>query len=194
MVSSLAFVLFTLKSILYVSSAVLTKSATSAHKKNCSFPFEILQHSLVAMSTFFIYVTAISISLSSAWQLETYLDANNFFDGTYWDFFTSNDPTNGYVNYVDKITANSNGYISSTTPNGEESAYIGCNVLSVSNGRGRDSVRLESKKRYDGGLFMLYLHHMPTGCGMLSIYIYRVYQNRFHFNRLLQSSCKPLSN
>ena len=30
----------------------------------------------------------------------------------------------------------------------------------------RDSVRLEGKTRYDRGLFILDLRHLPTGCGV----------------------------
>jgi len=87
----------------------------------------------------------------------------NFFDGTYWNFITQNDPTHGYVNYVDKATAASKGYISMS--GADKPTYIGCDHTNTANGRGRDSVRVESKKRYDYGLFLLYLDHMPTGCG-----------------------------
>lgn len=103
--------------------------------------------------------------LSGAWELQTFLNVSNFFNDSYWNFITGNDPTHGYVNYVDKKTAISNGYITTQTPQGNHSVYIGCNDIKISMGRGRDSVRLESKQRYDYGLFMLYLHHMPTGCG-----------------------------
>ena len=100
-----------------------------------------------------------------SWSLQTYLNGSNFFDGTYWDFITSDDPTHGYVNYVDKSTAQSKGYIS--TSGADKPTYIGCDHTNVASGRGRDSIRLESKKTYNDGLFLLYLSHMPTGCGML---------------------------
>ena len=87
---------------------------------------------------------------------------------------TENDPTNGYVNYVNKSTAISKGYISSS--GADYPTYIGCDYTNIASGRGRDSVRIESKQRYDYGLFILYLNHMPTGCGMWfclsSIYIF----------------------
>eukprot|EP00957_Ditylum_brightwellii_P057737 4377618-Ditylum_brightwellii.AAC.1 len=30
----------------------------------------------------------------------------------------------------------------------------------------RDSIRLEGKRRFDRGLFVIDLHHMPAGCGV----------------------------
>ena len=104
-------------------------------------------------------------SHSYSYSLSKELNGSNFFDGSYWDFFTSNDPTHGYVNYVDKGTAASKGYIQSTT---NEPVYIGCDHTNVANGRGRDSVRVTSKPSYNSGLFLLYLEHMPTGCGVLT--------------------------
>lgn len=35
----------------------------------------------------------------------------------------------------------------------------------IASGRGRDSIRLESKVTYTRGLFIMDLDHMPTGCG-----------------------------
>jgi len=48
-----------------------------------------------------------------------------------------------------------------------EKVYVGVDMKSVvgSNGEGRRSVRLESNKRYNSGLFIATLDHMPTGCG-----------------------------
>jgi hypothetical protein len=81
---------------------------------------------------------------------------NNF------NFFTGNDPTNGYVNYVDQGTAQSQGLINT---NGGV-AYIGVDHTNIASGRGRNSVRLESKRTYTHGLFVLNLGHMPGSvCG-----------------------------
>jgi len=85
---------------------------------------------------------------------------NSFFDG--WDFFTGGDPTHGYVNYVDKATAQRLGY---TRVNGN-SVYIGSDMHNVvNNSRGRDSVRLTSKSSWQKGLFIMDATHMPSGCG-----------------------------
>ncbi len=104
----------------------------------------------------------------------------SFFDN-FW-FFTWNDPTNGYVDYVGqqdvtllsflprslgsnvrlygRVQATNWGLINATT----ERVYIGCDSWSVASGRGRASVRIQSYATYNTGLFVLDLDHMPTGC------------------------------
>lgn len=76
------------------------------------------------------------------YTLQDTFSGANFFDG--FDFFTGADPTHGFVNYVDRGTAQNNGLVS--TANG---AYIGVDYTSPldpsgSQG-GRQSVRLTSK-------------------------------------------------
>ncbi|KAL5366655.1 concanavalin A-like lectin/glucanase domain-containing protein [Aspergillus floccosus] len=89
---------------------------------------------------------------------------SSFFDK--FDFFTSPDPTNGYVKYVDRATANADGLVSS--PNG--SVYMGVDYKNIASG-GRESVRITSKKSYTHGLFILDLAHMPGGiCGTWPAY------------------------
>ncbi|ORX98538.1 concanavalin A-like lectin/glucanase domain-containing protein [Clohesyomyces aquaticus] len=65
--------------------------------------------------------------------------------------FTSRDPTNGFVKYLDQEEAQSQGLVSvsgSTAPGG------------------RASVRLEGRKRYNHELFVLDLAHIPSStCG-----------------------------
>ena len=40
------------------------------------------------------------------------------------------------------------------------------NSTSLQSGQNRNSVRIQSKKRYNGGLFLLDVIHMPTGCSL----------------------------
>jgi len=83
-----------------------------------------------------------------------------FFDG--FNFFTDDDPTNGYVNYINYTTAVNEGLVkngTTTTP-----VYFAADSTHVATGRGRDSIRLESKKIYNNGLIIIDLTHMPTGC------------------------------
>ncbi|OCK80932.1 glycoside hydrolase family 16 protein [Lepidopterella palustris CBS 459.81] len=82
---------------------------------------------------------------------------SNFFDK--FDFFTSSDPTNGFVSYVDQSTAQSRGLISTSS-----GIYMGVDHTNVTP-NGRPSVRLTSKKSYNAGLVILDLAHMPAGCG-----------------------------
>jgi hypothetical protein len=73
---------------------------------------------------------------------------NNFFNN--FNFDTENDPTHGYVNYVDESTAQSKGYIKNDT-----TVYIGCDYKNVASGRGRDSVRITSKKSWNSGTLIV---------------------------------------
>jgi len=68
-------------------------------------------------------------SLAGYTLVDDYLD--NFFDK--WDFFTGDDPTHGYANYVDRSTAEGSGYIKT---NGDGSVYIGVDYTNTASGRG----------------------------------------------------------
>ncbi|KAK7542798.1 concanavalin A-like lectin/glucanase domain-containing protein [Phyllosticta citribraziliensis] len=89
-------------------------------------------------------------------------EPSNFFDK--FDFFTANDPTQGYVDYVNQTSAQEDGLIGNTS----DRVYIGVdtkNTYNVYSDRGRPSVRLQSTQSYTHGLFILDLNHMPYGCG-----------------------------
>ncbi|KAL4898215.1 putative endo-1,3(4)-beta-glucanase [Aspergillus ambiguus] len=89
---------------------------------------------------------------------------SSFFDK--FDFYTSTDPTHGFVKYVDRTTANTDGLISSTN----SSTYMGVDYKNAATS-GRESVRITSKKSYTHGLFVLDLAHMPGGvCGTWPAY------------------------
>lgn len=73
-----------------------------------------------------------------------------------------NDPTNGYVEYVNRDTAASAGYCS----NWNGLTYIGVDNTHLASGSGRQSVRLESKSTYEHSLIVIDLAHMPGSvCG-----------------------------
>ena len=78
-----------------------------------------------------------------------------------FNFFTGNDPTEGFVKFVDEATAMSTKLISSNSSN---VAQWGVDTTNKTPG-GRPAVRLESKKIYNGGLIVLDVAHMPFGCG-----------------------------
>lgn len=83
----------------------------------------------------------------------------DFFGG--FDFFTSPDPTKGFVKYVDEATARSSNLI-----NGSSESVVQWGVDTQNKTpNGRPSVRIHSKKRYDSGLIVLDVAHMPFGCG-----------------------------
>ncbi|RMZ92433.1 hypothetical protein DV736_g343, partial [Chaetothyriales sp. CBS 134916] len=82
--------------------------------------------------------------------------------GSMFDFFTDDDPTNGYVNYVSQSQAESQGLFATKN----NAVYIGVDSTNVASGRGRNSVRISSNNVYTHGLFILDLEHMPGGeCG-----------------------------
>ena len=66
------------------------------------------------------------------------------------------------MNYVDRDTANQNGYIDTV----DNQVYLGVDYTNVVNGNGRDSVRICSNAVYNYGLVVLDVSHMPGGiCG-----------------------------
>ena len=72
------------------------------------------------------------------------------------------DPTHGYVNFVDHDTALSRNLYK--VVNGK--VLLGVDDSNVASGRGRDSVRLTSNAAYTHGLVILDLDHMPGSvCG-----------------------------
>ncbi|KAG8527106.1 uncharacterized protein KY384_008535 [Bacidia gigantensis] len=73
------------------------------------------------------------------------------------------DPTHGYVNYIDQSSAQGGGLIG--VNNGV--VTIKSDSTKAGAGRGRDSVRVTSKKQYTHGLVILDLEHMPgSACGI----------------------------
>ncbi|KAL8971645.1 MAG: hypothetical protein Q9197_003170 [Variospora fuerteventurae] len=73
------------------------------------------------------------------------------------------DPTRGYVNYVDQSTAQRIGLID----NKGGAVTLRADSTNVASGRGRDSVRLTSKASYNHALVVLDLAHMPgNACGI----------------------------
>jgi Glycosyl hydrolases family 16 len=100
-------------------------------------------------------------SISSAvYTIQDDYSPSNF--ASMFDFFTDADPTSGFVDYVSQSNAESQGLYST---NGT-SVYMGVDSTNVATGRGRDSVRISSKKSYNHGLIILDLAHMPGGqCG-----------------------------
>ncbi|KAL8645148.1 MAG: hypothetical protein Q9210_006869 [Variospora velana] len=79
-----------------------------------------------------------------------------------FNFDTFDDPTHGYVNYVDQATADSMDLFN--VSNGQ--VTWGVDHTNIASGRGRTSMRLTSKAQYTHGLVVLDLSHMPSSiCG-----------------------------
>ncbi|CAI7609192.1 unnamed protein product [Penicillium bialowiezense] len=82
-----------------------------------------------------------------------------FFDQ--FNYFTEEDPTKGFVIYVNETTATSLNLTHAT----DSSAILRVDAQTRNAKHGRNSVRIESKKTYDEGLFIFDIIHTPFGCG-----------------------------
>ncbi|KAL8852854.1 MAG: hypothetical protein Q9221_002230 [Calogaya cf. arnoldii] len=80
-----------------------------------------------------------------------------------FSFDTFDDPTHGYANFVDQSTARTKGLLESDN----RTVTLRADSTNVASGRGRDSLRLTSKAKYNHGLIVVDLAHMPgNACGV----------------------------
>lgn len=113
-------------------------------------------------------------SSSQVYNLDTDYSGSSFFSG--WNFFADADPTHGFVTYLSQSDAQAAGLISAG--NSAQMRVDSNTTLPIpaskddywgKNGVGRKSVRIESQKSWNHGLFIADLNHMPTsssgGCG-----------------------------
>lgn len=117
------------------------------------------------VSALALSAAALSTTASASYSLVDHHEGSSFFDG--WDFFSGNDPTHGFVTYLDRNTAQNQGLVSTTS----NQAYIGVDSWSTldPNGPGRASVRLTSQKSYNNGLFIADIPKMPGSPGGTSV-------------------------
>ncbi|OJJ95717.1 hypothetical protein ASPACDRAFT_1859952 [Aspergillus aculeatus ATCC 16872] len=93
--------------------------------------------------------------------VDTYAGAS-FFDR--FDYYSGVDPTDGFVQYVNKSTAQSLNLTYVTAD--ASSAVLRVDTTDRNASHGRRSVRLESTTSYDTGLFVFDIRHAPYGCGL----------------------------
>ncbi|KAK7398391.1 hypothetical protein QQX98_012234 [Neonectria punicea] len=97
----------------------------------------------------------------AVYTLDTTYDATNFF--TAFDFFNEEDPTHGFVEYVDADTANGEGLAGYHG----DAIYMGVDSTTANPANGRKSVRVTSQKAFTHGLFIADIAHMPgSTCGV----------------------------
>ncbi|KAJ5994096.1 hypothetical protein N7451_009820 [Penicillium sp. IBT 35674x] len=110
-----------------------------------------------------LLMSLLSPAVASKYELVESWQGEEFFD--YFHFYTGDDPTNGWVTYLDQASAESSGLVKVTDSG---SVYIGVDhttTLSTS-GSGRDSVRVGTTKYYEHSLVVADLAHMPGSvCG-----------------------------
>ncbi|KAF9786552.1 hypothetical protein IL306_012559 [Fusarium sp. DS 682] len=95
------------------------------------------------------------INVSAQYTLSNRFDSSNFFNS--FDFFSEEDPTHGFVEYVDATTAKSQGLVR-VASNG---IYLGVDYKTQNPPNGRKSVRIHSKQSFTRGLFIADITHMP---------------------------------
>ena len=98
------------------------------------------------------------------YQLVERQEGQEFFE--YYDFLDGPDSQGsaGYNVYVGEKRATELG-IMNVTSDADGNDYIYMSSAATEEGP-RESIRLEGKRRFDRGLFILDLKHMPAGCGV----------------------------
>ncbi|KAL8760496.1 MAG: hypothetical protein Q9184_003316 [Pyrenodesmia sp. 2 TL-2023] len=100
----------------------------------------------------------------AAYTLTDSYTASNWFSS--FDFFSSKDPTNGFVQYKDLKTAAASNLIAIDGSGPAAAVYMGVDHTTKNPSGGRASVRLSSKKTYNHGLFVFDIEHNPGSiCG-----------------------------
>lgn len=97
------------------------------------------------------------------WDLVDDYQGENFFDG--FKFFTGKDPTNGLVNYVTREEAFSR-QLAFYDPEKKAVVMKADDTSTLPPETNRRSVRVETNKLYNSGLFILDLNTAPWGCGV----------------------------
>ncbi|CAA7268897.1 unnamed protein product [Cyclocybe aegerita] len=96
------------------------------------------------------------------WLPEDEYSGKNFFDD--FDFFIWDDPTGGMVNYINRTTAFEKNLAYVTDDN--KVVMRTDNTSTLERGQHRNSVRINTKKTYTTGLFILDLDKAPYGCAI----------------------------
>ncbi|CAK9070210.1 unnamed protein product [Durusdinium trenchii] len=114
---------------------------------------------MVRLAVCFLFLRIGFAALDRYHKVES-LVGQNFFDS--WNFYSGPDPTHGTVDFVPYWEAQDKKLISSTS---DKILVMVDNTTVLEGKAGRPAVRIESKKSYNGGLFVLKLDHVPTACG-----------------------------
>lgn len=110
-----------------------------------------MRTSLVALG----FTAIFQSTVHAQYSLDIAYDTSNFFDT--WDFFNADDPTHGFVEYVDAQTANDQGLAGFV----DGKIFMGVDHETKYPANGRRSVRLTSQKAFTHGLFIADFEHMP---------------------------------
>ncbi|KIL69297.1 glycoside hydrolase family 16 protein [Amanita muscaria Koide BX008] len=103
---------------------------------------------------------------ASKYTLQDYYKGQSFLDD--WDYFTGGDPTGGNVVYLNRDDAVAKN-LTYVQPDGVTMLAVD-DYSDVPAGGNRNSVRIQTKKSYSGGLFIADFWAMPHGCSVWPAY------------------------
>ena len=103
---------------------------------------------------------------SGAYHLVERQEGEHFFD--FYNFYEGPDSLGsaGYNIYVNKKRAHELGIANTTRDPVTGKEFVFMHSMKTQEGEPRESIRLEGRRRYQHGLFILDLDHMPAGCGV----------------------------
>jgi hypothetical protein len=110
-------------------------------------------------------------------------EGDEFFD--YYTFYEGPDSagSNGYITYVSEDRANEIGIANVTYEDDDLDIFYADSsqarqkepflyLMSAPTEKGpRESIRLEGKKRFNRGLFIIDVRHIPAGCGVWPAFV-----------------------
>eukprot|EP00750_Incisomonas_marina_P017962 INCI2662.1.p1 GENE.INCI2662.1~~INCI2662.1.p1 ORF type:complete len:271 (+),score=38.31 INCI2662.1:183-995(+) len=82
---------------------------------------------------------------------------------SFFNFFTDADPTHGFVDFVDASDAQASGLLELDF-NGQGQILMSADRQNDTSS-GRRSIRVQSNPTFTGGISVIDLEHMPSGCG-----------------------------
>lgn len=107
-------------------------------------------------TTTFALLAGVQLVSGAAYSLTDDYNQANFFDG--FEFFSEPDPTQGFVQYQNKVNAASQGLAGFH----KDMIYVGSDHKTANPANGRASTRINSKKSYTQMLLVADVVHMPV--------------------------------
>jgi hypothetical protein len=118
---------------------------------------------MIQVSILILFFPSFIHTALASYTLQSHFNSTNFFNS--FSFFNSADPTNGTVQYLKREDAFAQGlaYIQN-----KRIILRADNITKAPDGR--PSVRVYSNEKFNHGLYVFDLNHMPFGCGVWPAY------------------------
>ncbi|KZV83786.1 hypothetical protein EXIGLDRAFT_754210 [Exidia glandulosa HHB12029] len=151
----------TLKSLVFLAATMSAVSAKGLHRRKCApKPGPTMSDPPAPTSTSEPPSSIPGDEQGAAYTLADNWVGNNWYDG--WDFYSDDDPTNGFVQFVGMDDAKSKN-LTYTSDNTFIMRADSTSTLDPSSGTGRQSIRISSKSKYTKHAAVLDMRHMPQG-------------------------------